>query len=413
MVKTMFRRIFIGLVGSAILAAASCEKVPLLAPTNSTVTIDAQSRVVATGESTQITATVIESGGTPVQNGTTVRFSTTLGRVDPVEAQTRNGIATTTFFAGNDSGVAEVRATSGGAGGASTTPPANGGAATPSTSNVVQISVGSAAIDTVTIRANPSVVSSSGGTVTVIATVTGVNGRLLQGIPVNFSATRGTLSSSSALSDASGNATVSLTTNGDTDVTATAGSKTSTAVRITALVAPAVTLTCAVTSGTCAAVGVGQTATFTATRTAGTIVSSNLDFGDGSNVDLGNLGGATTVPHTYSQAGSYTARLTARDANGETTTAVQVVQVVPVTVTLTVSVSNAATHTVTATATVTASATVTQYQWSWGDSTPVTSTGTTATATHTYAAAGQYDVIVSATLQGGGTTTATTTIAVP
>ena len=38
-------------------------------------------------------AFVAEAGGTPVQNGTTVRFTTNLGRVDPVEAQTRNGMA--------------------------------------------------------------------------------------------------------------------------------------------------------------------------------------------------------------------------------------------------------------------------------------------------------------------------------
>jgi hypothetical protein len=344
-----------------------------------------------------------------VQNGTTVRFSTTLGRVDPVEAQTRNGIATTTFFAGNDSGVAEVRATSGGAGGGTTTPPANGGAATPSTSNVVQITVGAAAIDTVTIRANPAVVPASGGTVTVIATVAGVNGRLLQGIPVNFSATRGTLSSSSAITDSSGNATVTLTTNGDTDVTATAGAKTSTAVKITALVAPAVGLTCSVGTGTgatCSAASVGQTVTFTATRTSGTIVSSTLDFGDGSSVDLGTLSGSSSAPHIYSQIGSFTARLTARDANGETASAVQVVQVNAAT--LTVSASNTG---LAVTATANSTAPATQYQWDFGDNfLPTTSANV---VQHTYAMAGTYTIRVTATLQGGGTASGFTTVTIP
>ena len=405
----MFRRTSFGVAAIATLVCISCDKVPLLAPTNSTVTIDAGSRVVATGGTTEVTATVIESGGTPVQNGTLVRFTTTLGRLDPVEVQTRNGIAVTTFVAGNDSGIAEVKATSGGAGGSSTTTPGTGntpGTSSPTNSNIVLITVGAAAVDTVTIRANPSVVPSSGGTVSVTATVTGANGRLLQGIPVNFSSTRGTLSSSSAISDASGNATVTLTTSGDTDVTATAGSKTSTAVRITALVAPAVTLAC---SNNCA-VTVGQPVTFTATRTGGTIVSSTLDFGDGSSVDLGSLSGAATVPHTYSQAGTYTARLTARDANGETTTAVQVVQVSAVTVTLGAAITTAP-RTVTATATVSAGATVTQYQWSWGDGTPVQTTPSP--AVHTYSAAGQYNIVVTVTLQGGGTIVANTTIVVP
>ena len=65
------------------------------------MTIDAQSRVVPNGGTTEVTATVIESGGTPVHNGTLVRFTTTLGRMDPVEAQTRNGIAVTMFIAGD------------------------------------------------------------------------------------------------------------------------------------------------------------------------------------------------------------------------------------------------------------------------------------------------------------------------
>ena len=70
---------------------------------------------------TEISAYVIEQAGTAVQNGTSVRFTTSLGRVDPVEVETHNGMATTTFFAGDVSGVAEVRATSGNAGAGTTT----------------------------------------------------------------------------------------------------------------------------------------------------------------------------------------------------------------------------------------------------------------------------------------------------
>jgi adhesin/invasin len=411
MVKTMFRRIYYGAGAIAALVCISCDRVPLLAPTNSTVTIDAQSRVLPTGGSTEVTATVLESGGTPVQNGTVVRFTTSLGRLDPVEAQTRNGVAVTTFLAGNDSGIAEVRATSGGAGGATTTTPGSGstpGTTTTTNSNIVQIAVGGAAIDAVTLRANPANVPSSGGTVTLIATVTGTNGRLLQGIPVNFSPTRGTLSSSSALSDASGNATVTLTTSGETEVTATAGSKTSTAVKITALVAPAVSLTCAIGNENCSAATIGQTVTFTAARTSGTIVSSNLDFGDGSNVDLGALSGSTTVPHQYSQAGTYTARLTARDANGETANPATVVQVLAL-ATADLTVSNSG---LTVTATVTTSVPATQYQFTF--ETGATQTTTSPTATHTYAApGGTKTVAVVVTLVDGRTVTVSRNITVP
>src|SRR5689334_7473994 len=203
MVETMFTRIIFSLGVLAMLVAISCDRVPLLAPTNSTVTLDAGSRVVESGGSTSLSATVIEQAGTPVQNGTTVRFTTTLGRVEPVEAQTRNGIATTTFFAGDDSGVAEVRATSGGAGGSSTTSGGTGttpGTTTSTNSNVVQIAVGAGAVDTVTVSTNPSTVSRTrNNEVSVTATVVGTGGRLLSGVPVSFSANRGTFSANSAV----------------------------------------------------------------------------------------------------------------------------------------------------------------------------------------------------------------------
>ncbi len=278
----MFRRFYFSLVVVLAFVCLSCDSVPLLAPTNSSVTIDAQSRVVPTGGTTEVTATVIESSGTPVHNGTLVRFTTTLGRMDPVEAQTRNGMATTTFIAGEDSGIAEVRATSGAAGGSTTTPPSTStppGTTTPTTSNsnVVQIAVGAGAVDTVTVRANPSSVSTTGGgTVTVTATVLGTGGRLLSGIPVNFTVNRGTLSSTSAVTNGQGQAQVTLTTNGETTITVVAGTKKETAT-VTGRPGPSVVLTCSVTgASTCATATLGQTIVFTAAREAG---SANADVG--------------------------------------------------------------------------------------------------------------------------------------
>ena len=422
MVETMFTRIIFSLGVLAMLVAISCDRVPLLAPTNSTVTLDAGSRVVESGGSTSLSATVIEQAGTPVQNGTTVRFTTTLGRVEPAEAQTRNGIATTTFFAGNDSGIAEVRATSGGAGGSSsTTPttPTNGnGTTTPPTTatnnNVVLISVGSAAVDTVTVRANPSSVSTSaGGTVSVIATVVGTSGRLLQNIPVSFSASRGTLSATSAMSDAQGEARVTLNTNGDTDISVAAGTKTATA-KITGVAGPSVALTCTAGSATnCATASVGQPVIFTAQRgqNSGNLTSAVLDFGDNSSVNLGTLSSPATVPHTYAEPGTYTARLTGNDASGESSSSVQVVQVTAITASVSAAITTAP-RTVTGTGSVSSTATATQYVWNWGDGTGNTVTPTP-TATHTYTAAGTYGITLTVTLQGGGAATASTSITGP
>src|SRR5678815_5260506 len=99
--------------------SASCDKVPLLAPTGSTVTLSANASTVATNGTVGLTAFVTESSGTPVQNGTTVRFTTTLGTVTPADTQTTNGVAVATFNAGANSGIATIHAISGGAGGGS------------------------------------------------------------------------------------------------------------------------------------------------------------------------------------------------------------------------------------------------------------------------------------------------------
>ncbi len=62
-----------------------------------------------------VRAVVSESSGTPVHNGTTVTFQPSIGRTDPVEAQTVNGIATVTYLAGTVSGTGFIHAFSGAA----------------------------------------------------------------------------------------------------------------------------------------------------------------------------------------------------------------------------------------------------------------------------------------------------------
>lgn len=251
----------------AAIAAVACDTMPLTAPSGSALTISAGSTFVDPGGTTQITAYVVESSGTAVQNGTTVHFATNLGHVDPVDALTTNGYAVATFMAGDSSGVADITATSGGTGG--TTPPStgNGGTSTPSTtnSNVVRITVGAAGAETVSLAANPGSVPSGGGTVDLVATVTASNGRRLAGLPVTFASSEGTLSSSSAVTDANGQARVTLTTDRTATVTASAGAKQSTAVTVTRREPAGVaTATLTATPGT-PVLGSGQPFTFTAT----------------------------------------------------------------------------------------------------------------------------------------------------
>ena len=98
---------------------AACDKVPLIAPSGSAITLSANSTTVPTNGTVGLTAFVTESSGTPVQNGTSVRFTTTLGTITPSDAQTTNGVAVATFNAGANSGIATIHAVSGGAGGGS------------------------------------------------------------------------------------------------------------------------------------------------------------------------------------------------------------------------------------------------------------------------------------------------------
>jgi hypothetical protein len=93
----------------------ACDKAPLVAPVASTITISSPAGALAPGATTEVTAFVVEEAGTPVHNGTIVRFAATMGRVEPAEAETVNGVARTTFTAGAASGTARISASSGAA----------------------------------------------------------------------------------------------------------------------------------------------------------------------------------------------------------------------------------------------------------------------------------------------------------
>ena len=102
------------IVVSAVLVT-SCDSSPLVAPVASTISVTASASALQPGGTAEVAAYVVEEAGTLVHNGTVVRFSSTLGQVDPVEAKTRDGVAFTTFTAGGALGTARIVASSGGA----------------------------------------------------------------------------------------------------------------------------------------------------------------------------------------------------------------------------------------------------------------------------------------------------------
>ena len=96
-----------------LLGAQGCENLPLLAPTESTIIVVASDSVIPVDGESIITAVVTEAVGTPVQNGTLVTFSTTLGSISPQESKTQNGRAMTRLLARKTPGTATVTAFSG------------------------------------------------------------------------------------------------------------------------------------------------------------------------------------------------------------------------------------------------------------------------------------------------------------
>jgi hypothetical protein len=314
--------------------AAGCDKVALLAPTGSTVTLSVSTTSIGANGTAEILATVIEAAGTPVHNGTEVTFQASVGRLDPPTARTENGVARTTFHANGASGTARIIAFSGGA-----------------ASDEAELRVGGAAVETITIRAEPSSLPVTGGPVEVIATAVDVSGNAVVGAPVVFSADAGTLNPAQATTDSNGQARTTLTTSRETRVTASVAGKTADAT-VSLLAQPTVTITA---NPPIPIVGMPVTFTITPAATAAGSALRTVTFDPGDGSGPRNLGaGTTSFAHVYARAGSYTARAVATDVSGqigEATAVLQAVRVLP-TVTITVAsgfggtVSNPATFTI-------------------------------------------------------------------
>ena len=309
---------------AAAVAAAGCDKVPLLAPTNSSIRLVATVTVVPTNATVEITAVVIESSGTPVQNGTVVTFTSSLGSIEPRDAQTDNGQVTVTFNSGSQSGTAKIGAFSGGA-----------------QAEELEILVGAAAAGAVSVRANPAIVPSTGGTTEIVATVVDTGGNPLRGAPVTFSTTFGQLSQ--------GNCHLRRQRRGPHPAdhhhrrptsppgSAAAPARRPPTVTVQARSVPAVTIT----AGTNNTGEVGIPMVFTleppAAATSNAIREAIVNFGDGTVRNIGSLLARTTIAYTYTRAGVYTVTVTATDVMNFTATSTVAVTIneaatVPITI---------------------------------------------------------------------------------
>jgi hypothetical protein len=384
----------------AVATLSACDKVPLLAPTESTITLTVSTTVVPVNGTAEVTASVTESAGTPVQNGTVVTFTSSFGTIDPHEARTEGGKATVRFVASTQSGTAKIGAFSG---------------ATRATE--VEVLVGGAAAARIVARADPQTIPASGGTTDIVATVVDAAGNPLRGVPVTFTTTAGQFSAGQAITDANGEARTTLTAPRSATVTAAAGGQ-STTVEVTAS-SPTVTIA-APTTG----VEAGVAATFTITPVTGT--ASNgirdvvIDWGDGTAYStLGAISGATPVAHVFPRAGVFTVRAMVTDTQGITGTSSIVLNVnnqssVPVTMTATPNpVTGLQQWLVTflaSTGSLGGTANVVSYDWDFGDGAGAVTTGNS--TNHRYGRPGQFIATVTVRTTSGTTGFAQVTVVV-
>jgi hypothetical protein len=409
-----------------------CQKVPLLAPSGSTITLTVAATALPVNGTAQVVAQVIEASGTPPHSGTEVTFTTSLGTIEPSTASTdTSGRAVVTFKAGNSNGTATITAISGGA--------------SVTGNNAIKIAIGTAAVGHVNVSASPATIPSIGGTSTIVANVVDINGNPLTNALVNFSASAGSLSQTAVNTDQSGVAQTQLTTSVQSTVTASVGGQgassgsgagtgtgtgtgattppantsgqASGTVTVNVFAAPTLLITPPTTG-----LNQGLPATFTLAVTAATSNGSavrdvTINFGDGTGtIDLGSISGSASVTHTYTTANTFTVTATLVDAAGNTQNVSSPVTVVATPLPTVIVTPTVPTGSKTATfqiqVTAPAGVGILDAVIDFGDNTPPSELGGlsgSVSLTHNYAVSGQYPVKVTVTDTLKRTTVGTTT----
>jgi adhesin/invasin len=379
-------------IGLSGLIAVSCQTLPLLAPSGSTLTLVPAANSLQVNGAIVITATVLQGAlgtgtgttttpsgvGQPVHDDTEVTFTTTLGTIKPATAKTHNGQAAVQLVGDGRSGAAKVTAISGAA-----------------TSNVT-INVGSASATRIAVTASPQSLSATGGTSAITAVVQDAGGVGVSGVPVTFSTTAGTIGTPTVTTNDSGSATTSLTTTQAAIVSASAG---------TAALTGTVTLTlnpkATVSVTPPGSVTVSQPAVFTIAPIATPVITAmSIDYGDGRSQNLSP--GTTSATHFYGSSQVFTVIVTVTDATGAQSTGAAQLAVGPLSASAT-SVPTTITAGTPASFTVAPSSTaafIDHYEWDFGDGSAVqiTSGGTNS---HTYAAPGTPTIVVKVVPQVG------------
>jgi PKD repeat protein len=279
---------------SVIISVPACKKMPIYALAGTTLIVSSDKTFLKTGgDKATITVIGFTADGEPLHDHTLVNFTATLGTI-PASSEMISGRATVEFVSGDRGGVTEIVARSGSITATSTT-----------------IFIGSGALETLTIHANPTSLGARGGKSLITVYAFDNTNNPLADIPVILSTTAGELDrgNSIRLTDKNGMVNEYLYTEKSTTVRAEAGS-------ISAEVEVTVDenqLPSADFSISPSSVKIDETAYFNgsiSTDTDGWIENWEWNFGDG------NSGRGEKTTHAFSKAGTYTVTLKVTDNDG-------------------------------------------------------------------------------------------------
>jgi hypothetical protein len=293
---------------AALVVPLGCSEGTPVAPSGTILRVSAYPTRIATRGLSTVTVSAYRSTGNPVNPGTEVRLSSTLGIIDPVAYTTDSGQATALLRGDGRVGTATVSVFSGGV--------------DPVT---IDIAVGQLAAS-MSFQVTPSSVAETGGTLDLLALVRDDVSQPLAGAQVNFRSEVGTLDSGGRFitTDANGEASDRLVVTaadlqlvGDdnfqvtAEVGGTGGSITSRTFQVGIQRPPQAAFTFQ---------RAGLVVTFNDTST-GSPTAWLWDFGDSTPTS-----NQQNPVHAYSAAGTYVVTLTARNSIG-TSSASNLVQI--------------------------------------------------------------------------------------
>jgi len=281
----------------ALLLPLGCPEGTPVSPAGSVIRISVSpTRITKSGTAT-VTLQVLRGNGNPVNSGTEVRLSTTIGTIDPVVYTNSDGVATATLHGDGRAGTATITAYS--------------GSVDPVTAD---LAIGSAAAS-IRLQVTPTSVPETGGTLELLALVRDDQGEPLADAAVNFATDAGTLDSGGSfiVSDENGEARDLLTVT-DVQLQAVGGDSFDVSVEVGGSAGVQTdTFSVGIQRPPRASFSFsvnGNTVAFTDTST-GSPTSWHWEFGDNNSSNQQN------PVHQYGSPGTYTVVLTARNAVGE------------------------------------------------------------------------------------------------